>query len=101
MAPPKPGFPVLGVIGLSVVGLGILFSCIPVIAAAGWAALIIGLLLSVVSLFMRSAKWPGFLGIGGAGLGAILAVAVALIAFTAPAQNDAPTASTSGSEDPT
>lgn len=81
VAPQKRGLSVLGVVGLCVVGLGIVLSCIPMIAAAGWAALGVGLVLSIVSLFLRGTKWPGFVGIGGTGLGAVIALAVALIAI--------------------
>jgi len=88
-APPARRPSAVGVIGLCVVGLGIVLSCIPPIAVAGWIALGAGLVLSITSLFLRGAKWPGFLGLGASGLGAVLAVAVALIAFV-PSGADLP-----------
>lgn len=95
--PQKRGVSVLGVIGLCVAGLGIVLSCIPPIAAAGWCALGIGLVLSIVSLFLRGAKWPGFIGIGAGGFGAILALAVALIAIV-PSEPTDPEAGGSSAE---
>ncbi|MDQ0648919.1 hypothetical protein QFZ53_003115 [Microbacterium natoriense] len=95
---PTPRFPVLGVIGLCIVGLGIVLSCIPPIAAAGWVALGAGFVLSIASLFLRSAKWPGVVALGATGLGAVLATAVALISFTAPVTSVSPDAGGSSAE---
>lgn len=91
-APAKKGLSVLGLVGLIVAVVGIVVSCIPPIAVGGWVLLGLGFALSIVSLFLRGAKWPGFLGLGASGLGAILAVAVALISFTGSADPSGPVA---------
>lgn len=76
-------FPVLGVIGLIVVVVGVIVACLPPIALAGWGLLAVGAVLSLVSLFVRGRKWPGITGLVVAVVGAVLAVAVSLITFTA------------------
>lgn len=95
----RPRVPVLGIIGICVTGLGIVLSCIPPISAAGWSALGVGLVLSIVSLFLRGAKWPGVVGIGGSGLGAVLAFAVAMIAIMPSGVTPPPEANGSSAED--
>lgn len=91
-APAKKGLSVLGLVGLIVAVVGIVVSCIPPIAVGGWVLLGLGFVLSIVSLFLRGAKWPGFLGLGASGLGAILAVAVALLSFTGSVDPTGPVA---------
>lgn len=78
---PPRAFPVLGVIALSLAVLGAVLSCVPAIAVAGWAALGLGFVLGIVSLFLRAPKWPGVSGMGVSVLGAFLAVAVVLISL--------------------
>lgn len=95
-AAPRP-FPVFGVIALGLAVLGAVLSCIPAIAAAGWATLGAAFVLGTVSLFLRAPKWPGAAGMGVSVLGAFLAVAVVLLSIgttggTAPEAGGTPVA---------
>lgn len=78
-ASPAKGVPVLGIIGLTVVVVGVVCACVPVISGIGWGILALGFVLSLVSLFLRGRKWPGITGMAVAAVGAILAVAVSFI----------------------
>jgi hypothetical protein len=87
---------VLGLIGLTVAVLGVVLSCIPAIAFIGWILLGVGFVASLVSLFLPGAKWAGIAGLAVGVLGAVLALAVALLTFAAtaysPADEPAPAA---------
>lgn len=72
---------VLGLIGLIAAVSGVILACIPSLAVVGWIVLGVALVCSVVSLFLRQAKWPGITGIAVSVLGAILALAVGLITW--------------------
>lgn len=74
---------VLGIVGLSVVALGVILSCVPPVSVIGWVLLGVGFVVSLISLFLRGAKWPGIAGIALSVLGAVLAVAVALLTLAA------------------
>ncbi|WP_308797278.1 DUF2510 domain-containing protein [Agromyces silvae] len=87
---PQPGAPdpagkksvhVLGIIALAVAGLGFVLACIPVTVLFGWILLPIGLVLSIVALFMKGAKWPGIVGISVSVVGMIVAAIVSIVAF--------------------
>lgn len=82
-APRRPGVSVLGIVGLSVVALGVVLSCIPPVSVIGWGLLAAGFVVSLISLFLRGAKWPGIAGITLGVLGGILAVAIALLTLAA------------------
>lgn len=74
---------VVGIIGLGAAVLGAVLACIPPISVAGGVLLGIGFVLSLISLFLRGAKWPGVLGLVAAVLGGIVAIAVMLLTFGA------------------
>ncbi|KJQ54600.1 DUF2510 domain-containing protein [Microbacterium sp. SA39] len=93
-APPYPGVPVapaaaaptrkisvLGLIGLIVVVIGVVLACVPSISIVGWVVLGLGFVASLVSLFLRGAKWPGITGLGVAVFGTILALGVSLLSL--------------------
>lgn len=81
---PEPGAKksvhVLGIIALAVAGLGFVLACIPVTVLFGWILLPIGLVLSIVALFMKGAKWPGIVGISVSVVGMIVAAIVSIVA---------------------
>lgn len=86
---------VLGIIGLTLATLGVVLSCIPAIAIIGWILLGVGFVTSLVSLFLPGARWAGIAGLAVGVLGAVLALAVALLTFAAaesPADEPAPAA---------
>ncbi|WP_407360317.1 DUF2510 domain-containing protein [Microbacterium sp. LBN7] len=70
---------VLGIIGLAVAVLGVVLACVPPVAAIGWVVLGLGFVTSLVSLFLRGAKWPGITGMGVTVFGTVLALGVALL----------------------
>lgn len=72
---------VLGIIGLAVAVLGVVLACVPPIATVGWIVLGLGFLTSLVSLFLRGAKWPGITGMGVTVFGTVLALGVSLLAL--------------------
>lgn len=78
--PTSPGrIPALGIAGLATAFVGAIGACIPAVSLVGWAVLVVGLVLSVVSLFLRSRKWAGISGIGVAVFGALAAGAIGLL----------------------
>lgn len=77
----KKSVHVLGIIALAVAGLGFVLACIPVTVLFGWILLPIALVLSIVALFMKGAKWPGIVGISVSVVGMIVAAIVSLVAF--------------------
>ncbi|WP_431071754.1 DUF2510 domain-containing protein [Microbacterium phyllosphaerae] len=81
----KPRVSVLGIIGLAVAVIGLVVSCFPPIALAGWVLLGVGFVVSLVSVFLRGTKWPGILGIAVSVLGAIVALAVMLLSLSVAA----------------
>ncbi|WP_091226178.1 DUF2510 domain-containing protein [Microbacterium sp. 3J1] len=99
---------VLGVIGLAITAVGVILSCIPPVSVIGWVVLGIGLVASLVSIFLPGAKWPGISGMALGLLGAVLAVVVLLLTLGAPGgqeSSDEPTPVASpgprASEEPT
>ncbi|WP_334151842.1 DUF2510 domain-containing protein [Microbacterium sp.] len=72
---------VLGLIGLIAAAVGVVLACIPPISAVGWIVLGVAFVTSIVSLFLRGAKWPGITGVGVTVIGAILALAVSLVSL--------------------
>lgn len=86
-APPqaKPKLSVLGIIGLGVAVIGLILSCFPSIALAGWVLLGVGFVVSLVSVFLRGTKWPGIVGIAVGVLGSIVAIAVMLLSLSVAA----------------
>lgn len=100
--PPRSKLSVPGMVGLGAAVLGVILACVPPIAAAGWALLGLGFLLSLISLFLRGTKWPGAVGLAVAVLGSIVAFAVVLLSFGATSQSSiapSPTASPLPSQD--
>ncbi|KQR36903.1 DUF2510 domain-containing protein [Microbacterium sp. Leaf159] len=81
----KPKLSVLGIIGLGVAVIGLVLSCFPSIALAGWVLLGVGFVVSLVSVFLRGTKWPGIVGIAVSVLGSIVAIAVMLLSLSVAA----------------
>ena len=71
---------VLGIIALVAAGVGFVLACIPVTVFFGWVVLPIALVLSIVALFMKGAKWPGIVGISASVAGMIVAAIVTIVA---------------------
>ncbi len=79
-APEKKSPSVIGWIALGVSALGLILGCIPpVVMMFGWGLLFAGLVLSVIALFMKGAKWPGIVGIILAVIGAFISAVIGLI----------------------
>lgn len=74
---------VLGIIALAAAGLGFILACIPVTVVFSWILLPIALVLSIVALFMKGAKWPGIVGLSVSVVGMIVAAIVSIVAFVA------------------
>lgn len=72
---------VLGLIGLVAAVVGVVLACVPPIAIIGWVVLALAFVVSLVSLFLRGAKWPGITGMGVTVFGTILALAVSLVSL--------------------
>jgi hypothetical protein len=83
-ASPAP-FPAVGLAGLIAAALGAIVACIPQIALIGWVLLGAGLVLSIVSLFLRARKWAGIAGLAVAVLGALIAAVIAFVLEVSPA----------------
>lgn len=82
MAAPAPGTKRVGVLGwiaLGVTAVGAIVSWIPPIMLFGWILLGIGFVLSIVSLFLRGAKWPGIVGIA---LSIVAGIVSGIVLFT-------------------
>lgn len=78
--PEKKSPSVIGWIALGVSALGLILGCIPpVVMMFGWGLLFAGLVLSVIALFMKGAKWPGIVGIILAVIGAFISAVIGLI----------------------
>src|SRR5690606_34601592 len=73
-----------GLVGLGLVVLGTILSCIPALPVmiVGWIVLPAGFILSIVSLFLKGRKWPGFVGLGLGFVGFIVALIMAFVYFT-------------------
>ncbi|KQQ65682.1 DUF2510 domain-containing protein [Microbacterium sp. Leaf320] len=102
LAPPpaKPKLSVLGIIGLAVAVIGLILSCFPSIAIAGWVLLGVGFVVSLVSVFLRGTKWPGIVGMSMSVLGSIVAIAVMLLSLSTAAPGaTVPTSSPGSSSD--
>lgn len=72
---------ILGIIGLAVSGIGFVLACIPFTVLFAWIVLPIGLVLSIVALFMKGAKWAGITGLSIAVVGLIVAAIVSFVSF--------------------
>lgn len=93
---------VLGLVGLIAAVVGVVLACIPPIAVVGWVVLGLAFVVSLVSLFLRGAKWPGVTGMAVTAFGTILALAVSLIAVGLDSTVEAdPAPVASPSEQPT
>ncbi|MGN7965467.1 DUF2510 domain-containing protein [Microbacterium sp. 22179] len=77
-ASPAP-FPAVGLAGLIAAALGTIVACIPQIPLIGWLLLGAGLVLSLVSLFLRARKWAGIAGLAVSVLGALLAAVLSFV----------------------
>lgn len=93
-APPRRRISPVGVAGLAAAVIGVVLACIPPVALAGWVLLGIALVVSIVSLFLRGAKWPGIAGLSVAIVGSALAGAVALVTLGLTAAVEAGAGST-------
>lgn len=76
---------VVGIIGLVAAALGFVFACIPGALVIGWVLLPIGLILSVVSFFLKGRKWPGIVGLIVAIIGTIVGFVVFFVVVLAAA----------------
>ncbi|WP_460797653.1 DUF2510 domain-containing protein [Microbacterium sp. GXF0217] len=74
---PKPH--ILGWIALGVAALGFLLACIPATVIVGLILLPIALILSIVALFMKGAKWPAITGLILAVVGGIIGTVVLVV----------------------
>ncbi|MFF7293506.1 DUF2510 domain-containing protein [Microbacterium sp. NPDC008134] len=81
VAEPRP-MSVLGLVGLGLAVLGTILVCFLVTAVFGWILLFAGLVVSIVSLFLKGKKWPGITGIGVSVLGGIVGGIMAIVFFT-------------------
>ncbi len=108
--PPKANtrISVLGIIGLGAAVLGVVLACIPLTWVAGGLLLGVGFVLSLVSVFLRGAKWPGAVGMVVAVLGGVVAIAVMLLTLgatglssIAPTSTSTPRATQSAEPDDT
>lgn len=82
LAAPAPGTKRVGVLGwiaLGVTVVGAIVSWVPPIMGFGWVLLGIGFVLSIVSLFLRGAKWPGIVGIA---LSIVAGIVSGIVLFT-------------------
>ncbi len=80
---------VLGIIGLSVATIGLIFACIPGALVVGWVLLPIGFILGIVALFQKDKrKWQAITAIGVSMVGTIVG-AIVFVALTAGALSDA------------
>jgi hypothetical protein len=59
--------------------LGTVLACVPGVALLGWVLLGVGLVVSLVSLFLRARKWAGIAGLGVVVFGALLAFTITLV----------------------
>ncbi|MCK2031268.1 DUF2510 domain-containing protein [Microbacterium galbinum] len=80
-AEPRP-ISVLGLVGLGLAVLGTILVCFLLTAVFGWILLFAGLVVSIVSLFLKGKKWPGITGIGVSVLGGIVGGIMAIVFFT-------------------
>ncbi|MGF6823303.1 putative integral membrane protein [Microbacterium sp. ZKA21] len=78
---PKPH--ILAWIALGVAALGFLLACIPPTVIVGLILLPIGLILSIVALFMKGAKWPAITGLILAVVGGIIGTVVLVVSIVA------------------
>lgn len=81
VAEPRP-MSVLGLVGLGLAVLGTILVCFLLTAVFGWILLFAGLVVSIVSLFLKGKKWPGITGIGVSVLGGIVGGIMAIVFFT-------------------
>lgn len=81
VAGPRP-MSVLGLVGLGLAVLGTILVCFLLTAVFGWILLFAGLVVSIVSLFLKGKKWPGITGIGVSVLGGIVGGIMAIVFFT-------------------
>jgi hypothetical protein len=73
---------VIGLVGLGLAVLGTILVCIPVTTIFGWILLFGGFVVSIVSLFLKGKKWPGFTGLGVSVLGSIVGLIMAFVFAT-------------------
>ena len=61
--PSKPGPNVVGIIGLLVAIVGFLLVFLPAASGFAWIFVTVAFVLSLIGLFLRSAKWPAVIGL--------------------------------------
>ncbi|MFP3821631.1 hypothetical protein SB658_23320, partial [Bacillus sp. SIMBA_008] len=59
--------------GLGLAALGLILAFIPFTLPFAWVLLAAGFIVSLISLFLKGKKWPGFTGLGVSIVGAIVA----------------------------
>lgn len=79
--PAPSGPPVVGLVGLGVAVLGIIFSMVQDLWVYSWILLVGGLVVSLVSLFLRARKWPGVTGMIVSVVGFIVAAIMGAVLF--------------------
>lgn len=72
---------VLAWIALGVTVAGAIVSWIPWIMGFGWILLLVGFVLSIVSLFLKGAKWPGIVGIALSVVAGIISGVIVFVIF--------------------
>jgi len=83
------GPPVAGLIGLGASALGIIFSMVQFLWFFSWFLLVGGLIVSLISLFLRGRKWPGVTGMIVAVVGFVIAAITGVVLlFTSIANYD-------------
>lgn len=74
---------ILAWIALGVAALGFILACIPATVIIGLVLLPIALILSIVALFMKGAKWPAITGLILAVVGGIIGTIVLIVTLVA------------------
>ncbi|WP_067201006.1 DUF2510 domain-containing protein [Microbacterium sp. XT11] len=94
-APAAPAsLSVVGLIGLGLAAVGTILTFFAVTWVLSWVLLGAGLVVSIVSLFLKGKKWPGIVGLALSVVGMIVAVVMAVVFLFAVGQalDDLPSA---------
>ncbi len=82
--PTKPS--VLGLVGLGLAALGLILAFFPLTLPFAWILLAAGFIVSLISVFLKGKKWPGFTGLGVSVVGAIIAFIMGFVFLFALAE---------------
>ncbi|KJQ54601.1 DUF2510 domain-containing protein [Microbacterium sp. SA39] len=86
-APTGPAKPsVLGLVGLGLAALGLILAFFPLTLLFAWILLAAGFIVSLISVFLKGKKWPGFTGLGVSVAGAIIAFIMGFVFLFALAE---------------